>query len=47
MSGSLATNIDRVTIIEHASFAVSDGRGDIVPGAYHGLYVADTRYLSR
>jgi glycogen debranching enzyme len=47
MSGALATNIDQVTVIEHAAFAVSDGRGDIVPGAYHGLYVADTRYLSR
>jgi glycogen debranching enzyme len=47
MSGTLATNIDQVTVIEHAAFAVSDARADIVPGAYHGLYVADTRYLSR
>jgi glycogen debranching enzyme len=44
---SLATNVDHVTVIEHAAFAVSDPRGDIVPGAYHGFYVADTRYLSR
>jgi glycogen debranching enzyme len=47
MSGALATNIDQVTVIEHAAFAVSDARGDIVPRAHHGLYVADTRYLSR
>ena len=47
MSGSLATNIDQVTVIEHGAFAVSDGRGDIVPGTYHGFFAADTRYLSR
>ena len=44
---TLATNVDHVTVIEHAAFVVSDQRGDIVPGAYHGFYVADTRYLSR
>jgi glycogen debranching enzyme len=47
VTGGLATNLDQVTVIEHAAFAVSDGRGDVVPGGYHGLYVADTRYLSR
>jgi glycogen debranching enzyme-like protein len=47
VSGSLATNIDHVTVIEHGAFAVSDGRGDIVPGSYHGFFAADTRYLSR
>jgi glycogen debranching enzyme len=47
MTGGLATNVDQVTVIEHASFAVSDARGDMVPGSYHGLYVTDTRYLSR
>src|SRR5918996_3753662 len=47
MSEALATNADQVTVIEHASFAVSDARGDMLPGHYHGLYVADTRYLSR
>ena len=47
MSGSLATNIDQVTVIEHGAFAVSDGRGDIVPGTYHGFFAADTRFLSR
>lgn len=47
MSGNLATNIDQVTVIEHGSFAVSDGRGDIIPGSYHGFFAADTRFLSR
>ena len=47
MTGSLATNVDQVTVIEHASFAVSDAGGDMVPGSYHGLYITDTRYLSR
>jgi glycogen debranching enzyme len=47
VSGSLATNIDQVTVIEHGAFVVSDGRGDIVPGTYHGFFAADTRYLSR
>lgn len=42
-----ATNTDAVTVIEHANFAVSDAAGDISPGSYHGLFVADTRYLSR
>jgi glycogen debranching enzyme len=47
VNASLATNVDKITVIEHAAFAVSDGRGDIVPGTYHGLFVADTRFLSR
>ena len=47
VSGNLATNIDQVTVIEHGAFAVSDGRGDIVPGTYHGFFAADTRFLSR
>jgi glycogen debranching enzyme len=44
---TLATNVDHITVIEHAAFVVSDQRGDIIPGGYHGFYVADTRYLSR
>jgi glycogen debranching enzyme len=47
MSATLSTNVDQVTVIEHAAFAVSDVRGDMVPGSYHGFYAADTRYLSR
>jgi glycogen debranching enzyme len=47
VSRTLATNVDQVTVIEHAAFAVSDARGDMVAGSYHGLYVTDTRYLSR
>jgi glycogen debranching enzyme len=38
---------DAVTVIEHGQFAVSDGRGDIRPASYDGLYAADTRYLSQ
>ena len=47
MKEALATDLDQVTVIEHAAFAVSDARGDMVGGSYHGFYVADTRYLSR
>lgn len=34
-------------MVEHTNFAVSDDGGDIVPGSYHGFFVADTRFLSR
>lgn len=36
-----------VTLVEEASFAISDRTGDIVPGGAHGLFVLDTRILSR
>jgi glycogen debranching enzyme len=42
-----ATNLEHVTVIEHANFAVSDSRGDMLPGGYHGFFASDTRYLSR
>jgi hypothetical protein len=42
-----ATTTDAITVIEHASFAVSDRSGDITPGSYHGFFAADTRFLSR
>jgi glycogen debranching enzyme len=42
-----ATNLDQVTVIEQTSFAVSDSRGDMVPGGWHGFFVSDTRHLSR
>jgi glycogen debranching enzyme len=42
-----ATNLDQVTVIEQTSFAVSDGRGDMVPGGSHGFFISDTRHLSR
>jgi glycogen debranching enzyme len=42
-----ATTELSVSIVEHTSFAVSDRAGDILPGSYHGFFVADTRFLSR
>lgn len=36
-----------ITVVEHTNFAVSDDGGDMVPGSYHGFFVADTRFLSR
>lgn len=34
-------------MVEHTNFAVSDDGGDMVPGSYHGFFIADTRFLSR
>ena len=42
-----ATTDLTVSLVEHTSFAVSDRAGDILPGTYHGFFVADTRFLSR
>ena len=42
-----ATTELSVSIVEHTAFAVSDRAGDILPGSYHGYFVADTRFLSR
>ncbi len=36
-----------VTLVEGSSFCISASSGDIVPSAPHGLFVADTRFLSR
>jgi len=36
-----------VTLVEGSSFCISASSGDIVPTAPHGLFVADTRFLSR
>ncbi|HUF06428.1 MAG TPA: glycogen debranching N-terminal domain-containing protein [Candidatus Binatia bacterium] len=42
-----ATTDVSVTLVEHTNFAVSDRAGDMLPGSYHGFFVADTRVLSR
>jgi glycogen debranching enzyme len=42
-----ATTGDSITLVEHTYFAVSDRAGDMLPGSYHGFFVADTRVLSR
>jgi glycogen debranching enzyme len=36
-----------VTLVEGSTFCLSDTRGDIVAGTSHGLFVRDTRVLSR
>ena len=36
-----------VTLVDESTFAISDQAGDIVPGLAHGLFVRDTRILSR
>ena len=36
-----------LTLVEGASFCISDARGDIAPGGAHGLFFLDTRFLSR
>jgi glycogen debranching enzyme len=38
---------DAVTLVDEATFAISARSGDIVPGGSHGLFVRDTRILSR
>jgi glycogen debranching enzyme len=42
-----ATTDLTVALVEHTNFAVSDRAGDMLPGTYHGFFVADTRVLSR
>lgn len=42
-----STRARTITVVEHTNFAVSDLAGDIVPGSYGGLFVGDTRVLSR
>jgi glycogen debranching enzyme len=36
-----------ITLVEGASFCISASSGDILPSAPHGLFMADTRFLSR
>jgi glycogen debranching enzyme len=36
-----------VTLVDESTFAISDQSGDMVPGSAHGLFVRDTRVLSR
>ncbi len=36
-----------VILVEGAAFAISDSSGDIVPGGPQGLFMRDTRFLSR
>jgi glycogen debranching enzyme len=36
-----------VTLVEGASFCLSGGNGDVRPGAADGLFLLDTRFLSR
>jgi glycogen debranching enzyme len=36
-----------VTLVDESTFAISGGAGDISPGAAQGLFVRDTRILSR
>ena len=38
---------DTVTLVEGATFCLSDRHGDVVPGGSHGLFVRDARVLSR
>lgn len=42
-----ATTDLTISLVEHTNFAVSDRAGDMLPGSYHGFFVADTRVLSR
>jgi glycogen debranching enzyme len=45
-SPTLAGARPLVTLVEETSFCLSDGGGDILPGAAHGLFFLDTRFLS-
>jgi glycogen debranching enzyme len=36
-----------VTLVDESTFAISDGAGDFCPGGAQGLFVRDTRVLSR
>jgi glycogen debranching enzyme len=41
------TDGDAVTVMEGTSFCISAGTGDVIPGRISGLFVRDTRVLSR
>ncbi len=43
----LGTGPAAVTLVDESTFAISGGAGDIVPGGAQGLFVRDTRILSR
>ena len=36
-----------LSVVEGATFLISDLRGDVIPGGAHGLFHRDTRFLSR
>ena len=38
---------ETVTLVDGATFCLSDGRGDVLAGRSHGLFVRDARVLSR
>jgi glycogen debranching enzyme len=44
---ALARGGGSVTLVEESTFAISSAEGDFVPGGAHGLFVRDTRVLSR
>ena len=43
----LGSGTGSVTLVDESTFAISGSAGDIVPGAAQGLFVRDTRILSR
>jgi glycogen debranching enzyme len=43
----LGTGSDVVTLVDESTFAISTNAGDMSPRAPHGLFVRDTRILSR
>ncbi|MFZ4584734.1 MAG: glycogen debranching N-terminal domain-containing protein [Acidimicrobiia bacterium] len=47
-SGSASLGVGGfVTLVEGSSFSISGMSGDIIPGLPHGLFIQDTRFLSR
>jgi glycogen debranching enzyme len=46
-SSGVVARDSQVTLVEGSSFCVSDHAGRIEPGSAHGLFVRDTRVLSR
>lgn len=42
-----ATAAGTVTLLEGATFCISDRTGDVRPGGGHGLFYRDTRFVSR
>ncbi|MEY3362393.1 MAG: hypothetical protein RL531_2112, partial [Actinomycetota bacterium] len=45
-SHRLRVPVGPVTLVEGSSFAISEANGDIRPGAAHGLFMLDARFLS-
>lgn len=45
-SHRLRVPVGPVTLVEGSSFAISEPNGDIRPGAAHGLFMLDARFLS-